>query len=48
MPFVGERPAALPWEELACEIVIESTGLFTDAEMAKGHLVAEHKKWLNV
>src|ERR1700687_594445 len=37
---VREGPAALPWEELGCEIVIESTGLFTDAQMAKGHLVA--------
>ncbi len=27
-----------------CEIVIESTGLFTDAQMAKGHLVAGAKK----
>ena len=35
---VREGPAALPWEELGCEIVIESTGLFTDAKMAKGHL----------
>jgi len=31
-------------EELGCEIVIESTGLFTDAQMAKGHLVAGAKK----
>jgi len=36
---VREGPAALPWEELGCEIVIESTGLFTDAKMAKGHLL---------
>ena len=41
---VREGPAALPWEELGCEIVIESTGLFTDAKMAKGHLVAGAKK----
>jgi glyceraldehyde 3-phosphate dehydrogenase len=41
---VREGPAALPWEELGCEIVIESTGLFTDAQMAKGHLVAGAKK----
>ena len=37
---VREGPAALPWEELGCDIVIESTGLFNDAKMAKGHLVA--------
>jgi glyceraldehyde 3-phosphate dehydrogenase len=41
---VKEGPATLPWEELGCEIVIESTGLFTDAKMAKGHLVAGAKK----
>jgi glyceraldehyde 3-phosphate dehydrogenase len=41
---VREGPAALPWEELGCEIVIESTGLFTDAKMAKGHLVAGARK----
>jgi glyceraldehyde 3-phosphate dehydrogenase len=41
---VTQGPAALPWEELGCEIVIESTGLFTDAEKAKGHLVAGAKK----
>ena len=37
-------PAALPWEELGCEIVIEASGLFTDAQKAKGHLVAGAKK----
>ena len=41
---VREGPAALPWEELGCEIVVESTGLFTDGKMAKGHLVAGAKK----
>jgi len=41
---VREGPATLPWEELGCEIVIESTGLYTDAKMAKGHLVAGAKK----
>jgi glyceraldehyde 3-phosphate dehydrogenase len=41
---VREGPAALPWEALGCEIIIESTGLFTDAKMAKGHLVAGAKK----
>lgn len=41
---VKEGPAALPWKELGCEIVIESTGLFTDAEKAKGHLTAGAKK----
>jgi glyceraldehyde 3-phosphate dehydrogenase len=41
---VREGPAALPWKELGCEIIIESTGLFTDAKMAKGHLVAGARK----
>jgi glyceraldehyde 3-phosphate dehydrogenase len=41
---VKEGPAALPWKELGVEYVIESTGLFTEAEKAKGHLQAGAKK----
>ena len=41
---VKEGPAALPWKELGVEYVIESTGLFTDAEKAKGHITAGCKK----
>src|SRR4249920_3167061 len=41
---VKEGPAALPWKELGVDIVIESTGLFTEAEKAKGHLTAGAKK----
>ena len=41
---VKEGPAALPWKTLGVEYVIESTGLFTDAEKAKGHLSAGAKK----
>lgn len=37
-------PSQLPWKELGVEIVIESTGLFTDSEKAKGHLAAGAKK----
>src|SRR5258708_10164811 len=33
-------PAQLPWKDLRVEYVIESTGLFTDAEKAKAHLTA--------
>jgi glyceraldehyde 3-phosphate dehydrogenase len=33
-------PAALPWGDLGVEIVLESTGLFTDAEKARAHLDA--------
>src|SRR5271168_208760 len=41
---VREGPAALPWGQLGVEYVIESTGLFTDAEKAKGHITAGAKK----
>src|SRR3954452_11457222 len=41
---VKEGPAALPWKDLGVEYVIESTGLFTDAEKAKGHIQAGAKK----
>ena len=43
---LGERsgPAALPWKELGVDLVIESTGLFTAAEKAKGHIDAGAKK----
>ena len=37
---VKEGPAALPWKALGVDIVIESTGLFTDATKAKGHIDA--------
>jgi len=41
---VKEGPAALPWKDLGVDIVIESTGLFTEAARAKGHLDAGAKK----
>ena len=41
---VKEGPSALPWGKLGVEYVIESTGLFTDADKAKGHLAAGAKK----
>src|SRR6266487_231650 len=41
---VKEGPAALPWKQLGVEYVIESTGLFTEAEKAKGHISAGAKK----
>lgn len=40
----AKTPAELPWKELGVQLVIESTGLFTDAEKAKGHLAAGAKK----
>ncbi len=41
---VKEGPAALPWGELGVDVVVESTGIFTDASKAKGHLEAGAKK----
>ncbi len=40
----AKTPAELPWTALGVQIVIESTGLFTDAEKARGHLAAGAKK----
>jgi len=37
-------PATLPWGDLGVEIVLESTGLFTDAEKARAHLSAGARK----
>lgn len=37
-------PAKLPWKDMGVDIVIESTGRFTDAEKAKAHLAAGAKK----
>ncbi|BDZ61148.1 glyceraldehyde-3-phosphate dehydrogenase [Demequina sediminis] len=42
---LAERdPANLPWGELGADIVIESTGFFTDATKAKAHIEAGAKK----
>ncbi len=42
---LAERdPANLPWAELGADIVIESTGFFTDALKAKAHIDAGAKK----
>ena len=38
------NPSELPWKALGVDYVIESTGLFTDSEKAKGHLEAGAKK----
>jgi glyceraldehyde 3-phosphate dehydrogenase len=40
----AKTPAELPWKKLGVEYVLESTGLFTDAEKSKGHLAAGAKK----
>lgn len=41
---IKEGPAALPWGDLGVDVVIESTGIFTHAAKAKGHLDAGAKK----
>ncbi len=38
--FSEKDPAALPWKDLAIDVVVESTGLFTDYEKAKAHITA--------
>ncbi|HXI57679.1 MAG TPA: type I glyceraldehyde-3-phosphate dehydrogenase [Polyangia bacterium] len=40
----AKTPAELPWKKFGVDYVIESTGLFTEAEKAKGHIAAGAKK----
>ena len=42
--FSERDPAALPWGDLGVDIVIESTGVFTDAEKAAAHRTAGARK----
>lgn len=42
--FAERDPSALPWDEEGVDLVIESTGFFTDAAKAKAHLDAGAKK----
>ena len=42
--YAERDPAALPWGEIGADVVIESTGFFTDATKAKAHLDAGAKK----
>ncbi|MFZ0761173.1 MAG: type I glyceraldehyde-3-phosphate dehydrogenase [Candidatus Sulfotelmatobacter sp.] len=42
--FKEKDPAALPWESVGAQVVIESTGRFTDAVDAKKHLRGPVKK----
>ncbi|MDP9242521.1 MAG: glyceraldehyde 3-phosphate dehydrogenase N-terminal domain-containing protein, partial [Actinomycetota bacterium] len=37
-------PANLPWKELGAQVVVESTGLFTDREKAEAHISAGAEK----
>ncbi len=40
----AKDPSGLPWKQFGVDLVIESTGLFTDATKAKGHITAGAKK----
>jgi glyceraldehyde 3-phosphate dehydrogenase len=40
----AKDPSGLPWKDLGVQLVIESTGLFTDAMKSKGHLAAGARK----
>src|SRR5688500_3257663 len=42
--FAQRDPAQIPWGTEGVDLVVESTGLFTDAEKAKAHLTAGAKK----
>jgi glyceraldehyde 3-phosphate dehydrogenase len=42
--FSEKDPAALPWKDLGVEVVIESTGIFTDATRARAHIDAGARK----
>ena len=42
--FAERDPANLPWGRLGCDVVVESTGHFTDADGAGKHLAAGAKK----
>jgi glyceraldehyde 3-phosphate dehydrogenase len=45
LQVIAQRdPAQIPWEDLGVQIVIESTGFFTDADKAAAHLQAGAKK----
>jgi glyceraldehyde 3-phosphate dehydrogenase len=42
--FKEKDPAALPWDSVGAQVVIESTGRFTDATDAKKHLRGSEKR----
>ncbi|MDO8521660.1 MAG: type I glyceraldehyde-3-phosphate dehydrogenase [bacterium] len=45
IPVLAEKdPAKLPWRDLGVDIVVESTGFFTTAEKARGHIEAGAKR----
>ncbi len=42
--FSEKDPAQLPWKDLAIDVVVESTGFFTDYEKANAHITAGAKR----
>ncbi|NLA06921.1 MAG: type I glyceraldehyde-3-phosphate dehydrogenase, partial [Firmicutes bacterium] len=42
--FSEREPQAIPWRDMGVDIVVESTGVFTAADKASGHLTAGAKK----
>src|ERR1043166_7260547 len=42
--FAEKDPAQIPWRDVGADIVVESTGFFTDATKARAHLSAGAKK----
>src|SRR5258708_6985566 len=42
--FAERDPKALPWGDLGVDVVIESTGIFTDGEQARAHVEAGARK----
>jgi glyceraldehyde 3-phosphate dehydrogenase len=42
--FAERDPAKIPWQDVGAQIVVESTGLFTEAEKARAHLAGPVKK----
>jgi glyceraldehyde 3-phosphate dehydrogenase len=42
--YAERDPKNIPWGEIGADVVIESTGIFTDAEKAKAHIEAGAKK----
>ncbi|MBI4234080.1 MAG: type I glyceraldehyde-3-phosphate dehydrogenase [Chloroflexi bacterium] len=42
--FAQRQPASIPWSDLGVQVVVESTGIFTDAAKARDHLRGSVKK----
>ncbi|HJB09179.1 MAG TPA: type I glyceraldehyde-3-phosphate dehydrogenase, partial [Candidatus Brachybacterium merdavium] len=42
--YAERDPKNIPWGEIGADVVVESTGIFTDAEKAKAHIEAGAKK----